>query len=113
MAARKLDNYLRSYRKASGLSQGEVAFLLGCQDGTKVSRYESRRRRPNLESAWGYEIIFGARPEELFAGAVQKVEERIVKRARLLTQELEGIGAPNRLTTRKLETLRAIAPGWA
>ena len=30
MTPHRLENYLRSYRKESGLSQQEVAFLLGC-----------------------------------------------------------------------------------
>jgi len=34
----KLQNYLRTYRKRNSLSQDEMAFLLGCQSGTKVSR---------------------------------------------------------------------------
>ena len=42
----KLENYLRTYRKKSGLTQREVAFLLGCQNGAQVSRYEKRRRLP-------------------------------------------------------------------
>ena len=44
-----LENYLRTYRKRSNLSQDEVAFLLGCRGGTKVSRYERHARKPNLE----------------------------------------------------------------
>ena len=38
----KLENYLRTYRRRAGLSQDEMAFLLGTKSGTKVSRYEHR-----------------------------------------------------------------------
>jgi transcriptional regulator with XRE-family HTH domain len=64
----KLENYLRTYRKRSGLSQDEMAFLLGCQNGTKVSRYERFARKPNLETLFAYEVVFGAPARELFAG---------------------------------------------
>ena len=43
MATHKLENYLRTYRKRSGLTQREVAFLVGCRNGAQVSRYERRR----------------------------------------------------------------------
>ena len=33
MTSHKLANYLRAYRKRSGLSQSEVAYLLGCKNG--------------------------------------------------------------------------------
>lgn len=48
----KLDNYLRTYRKKLGLTQREVAFLLGCHSGAKVSRYERSARIPLLTSSW-------------------------------------------------------------
>ena len=73
MASRKLPNYLRTYRKRAGLSQEEVAFLLGCQDGHKASRYELRKRKPNLETVLAYELIFGTPARELFAGVFEDV----------------------------------------
>jgi len=60
----KLENYLRTYRKQSGLSQDEVAYLLGCQNGTKVSRYERFARKPSLETLFAYEVVFGAPARE-------------------------------------------------
>ena len=75
----KLENYLRTYRKRSGLSQDEVAFLLGCQNGTKVSRYERFARKPSLETLFAYEVVFGASARELFAGAYQKVEKKTLE----------------------------------
>ena len=105
-----LDNYLRTYRKRSGLSQDEVAFLLGCQNGTKVSRYERFARKPSLETLFGYEMIFGATARELFAGAYQKVEKRTLNRAQLLTRKLNR-ATPNSMATRKLQILRAITSG--
>jgi transcriptional regulator with XRE-family HTH domain len=65
-----------------------VAYLLGCQNGTKISRYERFARKPSLETLFAYEVVFGAAVRELFAGAYQKVEKRISNRAQLLTRKL-------------------------
>ena len=106
--AYKLQNYLRTYRKRFCLSQDELAFLLGCRNGTKVSHYERLARHPNLQNAFAYEVIFGTPPRELFAGVYQKVERTTIKRARMLAQKLAKEG-PNPVTSRKLEILRAVA----
>ena len=68
MATHKLENYLRTYRKRSGLTQREVAFLVGCRNGAQVSRYEKRRRLPPLRMALACEAAFGVPVSELFAG---------------------------------------------
>src|SRR3989442_14407584 len=68
MATHKLENYLRTYRKRSGLTQREVAFLVGCRNGAQVSRYEKRRRLPPLRTALACEAAFGVPVSELFAG---------------------------------------------
>ena len=106
----KLQNYLRTYRKRSGLSQDEVAFLLGCQSGTKVSRYEHSQRKPTLETLFAYEMVFGVPARELFAGVYQKVEKRILNRTHLLTRKLSR-ATPTPMAARKLQILKAITSG--
>ena len=106
----KLENYLRTYRKRSGLSQDDVGFLLGCQNGTKVSMYERSARKPSVENLFAYEVVFGASARELFAGAYHKVQKKISKRAQLLTRKLNR-ATPNSMATRKLQILKAITSG--
>jgi len=106
MATRKLENYLRTYRKRSGLTQREMAFLLGCQTGAQVSRYEKRRRVPPLQTALACEAIFGIPVSELFAGLREEAEKEIAGqlvrlRSKLETQACGGREA--RLASRKLE----------
>ena len=108
--AKKLENYLRTYRKRVGLTQEEVGFLLGCEDGTKVSRYERCAREPNLKTILGYEKLFGVPARDLFAGAFQKVEKVTARRAQLLAQKLSA-AKPAHTTTRKLDLLRHISSG--
>ncbi len=108
--ANKLDNYLRTYRKRAGLTQSEVAFLLGCTDGAKVSRYERFARKPSIETMFGYEVIFAAPPRDLLAGVFQKVEKTTHRRAQLLAQKLSA-ATPAHTTTRKLDLLRHLSSG--
>ena len=41
MATHKLENYLRTYRKRSGLTQREVAFLVGSRNGRRCRATKS------------------------------------------------------------------------
>jgi transcriptional regulator with XRE-family HTH domain len=106
--SRKLQNYVRSYRRRSGLSQEELAFLLGCQNGSKVSRYECFERVPALETALAYEAVFGASTRELFAGVYEQTLTTIQERAKLLAQRLAQ-SKSDTATTRKIELLTSLS----
>src|SRR2546426_12251907 len=108
--SRKLPNYLRTYRKRAGLSQQEVAFLLGCQDGHKASRYELRKRKPNLETVLAYELIFGAPARELFAGVFEDVAAATRRRAEILAAKLTTTQV-DLLTAQKLKALGSVTSG--
>jgi transcriptional regulator with XRE-family HTH domain len=99
------------YRKRSCLSQYEAAFLLGCNTGAKMSRYEHCARRPNLDSAFACEAVLGAPARELFAGEYQKVEEEAGRRAEILDAALRQRKF-DAINQRKREALWAIRCGW-
>ena len=82
MATQRLENYLRMYRKRVGLSQDEVASLLGAKFGAKTSRYERFARIPSLVHALECEAIYGIPVKELFAGISAKAERAVHQRAR-------------------------------
>jgi transcriptional regulator with XRE-family HTH domain len=84
----KLSNYLKAERKRTGLSQKEVAFLLGCTSGAKVSRYERFHREPTLRTALAYEALFHVPVAELFAGIAEETQRDTHRRARRLTRRL-------------------------
>ena len=119
MSTHKLENYLRAYRKRSGLTQREVAFLLGCENGAQVSRYEKRRRLPPLRTALACEAVFGAPVAELFGGMRDQVSKVIEKRlaelrSRLQAKNSAGIKKSEvRLTEQKLRWLDAHVSGEA
>jgi transcriptional regulator with XRE-family HTH domain len=105
MSAQKLPNYLRTYPKHAGLSQAEIALLLGTQSGTKVSRYERWNRQASLRTAFAYEVIFGVPARELFAGMYAEVERATEGRIAELTRRL-GATPADRATARKLAVLQ-------
>lgn len=84
-----LPNYLKMFRKRSGLSQREVAFLLGCRHGSKVSRYERGERVPNAQTVFGYEAIFRVPSKQLFRGLAEATADQVRHRTRRLMRQLD------------------------
>jgi transcriptional regulator with XRE-family HTH domain len=94
--ARKLPNYIRMHRKRSGLTQMEIAFVLGQESSTEVSRYERRSRKPKLPEAFALALLFGTTVEELFAGLYEDAKNRTIARLRLLQDEIKLSGCGKR-----------------
>ncbi len=110
MASQSFSNYLLKYRKRSGLSQEEVAVLLGTRSGAKVCRYEKFLREPGLESALALQVIFERPVAELFQGLFQKIEAQVRERAKKLAQNKPS-GKLSPFATHKRQTLAGIASG--
>jgi transcriptional regulator with XRE-family HTH domain len=110
MPTPKLNNYLGTFRKMRGFSQREIAFLLGCHNSAKVSRYEHDRRVPSLETIFAYEAILGTSARELFAGIQERAVRHALHRVRLLQRRLER-QSRNPILARKVEFLRSLAEG--
>jgi transcriptional regulator with XRE-family HTH domain len=101
-------NQLRAHRKRSGLSQHEVAAILGCEDGGAISRYERSHNLPPLPLAVGYEVMFLVPVSQLFSGLLEAVEQATEDRLSKLEVELgnrSGIGHQAAITAKKLQWL--------
>jgi transcriptional regulator with XRE-family HTH domain len=107
MSCEPLANYIRTHRRKAALSQDELAFLLGCEHGTKISRYERERRIPTFEALLALEAVFGVPIRELFAGRFHQVEQSVVARARELIEILRK-KKPSAAVSRKLTLLMEI-----
>ena len=110
MTTQRLDNYLRTYRRRAGLTQEEVAFLLGSESGTSISRYEHHSRIPNLETILAYEAVFRVPAGELFAGRLETIQQDVAKRADQLVEQL-GLDVLPDPKSRKKQALKAIRGG--
>lgn len=90
MPLQPLSNYLKMYRKRSGLSQDELALLLGCTSGSKISRYERSCRVPSLDTVIALEVVFGEPARELFGGRYERVRRDVRRRAQRLSRRVDA-----------------------
>jgi len=79
---------LRTLRKRSGLSQKELAHILGFRDGAPISRHERADTVPDLLTAFGYEVVFRVPISKLFPELYQAVEVGIEERLAKMENEL-------------------------
>lgn len=86
--SRHLPSYLRTLRLQWGLSQSELANLLGIS-ASLLSKVESLTRRPTARVILPAEIVFGLGPDEIFPGAYRGIEKDVGQRARALRQQLK------------------------
>ncbi|MGH7711701.1 MAG: helix-turn-helix transcriptional regulator [Gemmatimonadaceae bacterium] len=86
--AHRLPNYLRAYRVRAGLSQEEMAYLLGLSGGPKISKYEMGRRMPDIRTLIAYERVLGVPVSELYAGLHNQVDRETRRRARTLAERV-------------------------
>jgi transcriptional regulator with XRE-family HTH domain len=109
MPAHRLKNYIKTYRKHSGLSQNEIAFLFGWKQGEQLSRYEKRHLLPTLRVALACAALFNAPVTDIFAGANDSIVRDIRARIEMLIAELEKKsprqGKDARLLAKKLSWL--------
>lgn len=103
----RVKTYLRTFRRRSGLTQAEVAFLLGAEDGAQVSRYERLSRKPSFRTALGLQAVFGVPADQLAPGISAEVDRKIIGRARLLSRQLQRHSDSAR-TKRKLRFLLSV-----
>lgn len=102
-----LTNYLRTFRRAAGLTQKDIAYLLSLPTASQVSRIERSVQYPNLRTSFAYEIIFQAALRRLFSGLYVEVEKQALKRGRRLILKIEK-AARGKESLRRLEALKTI-----
>jgi len=81
--------YLRTHRRIWGLTQRELASLLGLTSGTQVSRLEKSKRTPVLRVAIACQVLFGIPPAVLFPHVYAEVEEQVMARIYRFYQGIE------------------------
>lgn len=98
--------HIRTLRMRSGLTQKEVAHILGFSSGVPISRHERYKSVPDLLTALGYERIFRVPISKLFPGLYQTVAMGIEERLAKMEDELHQSTAKGRHAVpiaRKLE----------
>lgn len=109
-------HHLQVLRHTIGLSQTEMAYLIGSTDRASVVRIEKGSHHPNLFQALLMELVFGARIDKLFPAVRRKAKEAAVRRLRAIERKL--IARANRrkrvsLIVARLSRIRARLEGPA
>jgi DNA-binding XRE family transcriptional regulator len=84
----EINSRLKLHRKHAGLSQEEVANLIGYLNHQQVSRHERDVELPMLLIALGYQAIFRVPVSELFPGVYEMVKLGVDQRLKTLANEL-------------------------
>ena|ERR1700739_3102919 len=106
MASRDSASHLRTHRKRSGLTQRELATLLGYANKSLVSRHETASGLPTLDIALAYEAIFRVPISQLFPDLYRSIEASVESRLSAMEADLRqqgGKGRAARVTAQKLE----------
>src|SRR6266496_5172960 len=109
MATRRLPNYLRTYRKHSGLSQSEISFLMRLRDKSELSRYERNIRQPSLRTALACQEVYGKPVSELFAGLSDSVASDSRNRMKRLQTRLQAKVGPKSTGNRIMQKFQWIS----
>jgi len=82
-------SYVRRNRRRWGLTQRELALLLGLSSSTAVSRIERSKRTPSTATLIACSIIFGLSVPELFPHLQEEIEEAVLGTAKDLYEQLD------------------------
>jgi len=82
-------SYVRRNRRQWGLTQRELAELLGLSSSGAVSRIEHSKRRPSTATLIACSIVFGLVTPDLFPILHVEIEEAVLGTAKELYERLE------------------------
>src|SRR5262245_54378339 len=95
---------LRTHRRTWGLSQRELADILGFESPTHLSRLERGKRVPGLETALTCSTLFGVPPGELFPQLALEIEVSLRKKITRLHEDAIPITSASQMRKRELFT---------
>jgi transcriptional regulator with XRE-family HTH domain len=89
MPHKPLRTYLRLRRRESGLSQDDLADLVGTH-GSVISDYELERHPISARLLIAVELIFGLAGRDMFPALYRQIEEEVCIATAALYEQLEG-----------------------
>src|SRR5271166_5647271 len=88
MTSSSVGTYLRFLRRKSGLTQRELAQILGTVTEGQISRHERSVTPPTLIAAFGYQVVFQEPVSEIFPGLYHTIEAGVVERLEAFESKL-------------------------
>ena len=104
MPERGPQSYVRVLRRRSGLSQRELAFLLGRRGETRVSRIENARRPTSVPELILMELIFSCAGKDLFPRLYRQIAALLNSRIQKL-QELERVSKTRKVARTSVKAI--------
>ena len=86
---RTFKNYLRTYRKRVGLSQRQLAVILGLKSSTRISEMELGKGLPNARECIVFRLLFKRPFEEMWPGIKGHAESRTLQNLWQLIAHIE------------------------
>ncbi len=100
MTSQYLPTYLRTYRKRTGLTQSEVAYIVGV-NRSDLWQYEMSRREPSLRVLLALQILYRIPIRKLFVGLFLQCRQATLRRLRHLRTRLAATGEHKRSRLRE------------
>jgi transcriptional regulator with XRE-family HTH domain len=97
--------YLRTHRRSWGLTQRELAKIIGTASSVQISRYENGKRAPRIEIALACQAIFGVPPSVMFPDTYALAEEEVMRNMARMDLALANNTDPSGLRKRELFSL--------
>lgn len=97
--------YLRTHRRKWGLTQKDLARLIGTIGCSQLSRYENSKRAPKIEVALACQVIFGVIPSIMFLDTYASVEEEVMRNMYRMNEALQNTTRLSGLRKRELCSL--------
>ena len=93
-------NLLRLYRKRSGLTIADVAFLMDISNHSIISRYEKGYRTPSIELILMYHVLFDTEMDAFFDSHKERILQQLPIRLKRLIEQLNQNNETAKRTSR-------------
>lgn len=84
-------NRVQALRQRNSLSEDDLAFLIDVRSHTTISRIEAGLTVPKLYGALALQVLFRQTPSEMFPDFYEAVEEEVMRRAKIMFDDLDGL----------------------
>lgn len=92
---------LKVFRRRSGLSQADVAHLLGV-DRSLISKFERGGREPSMEHVCFLCLVYGTRPPAFCVAALPQFRQALAERLYTLPRDVKQDTVKRRMTITRL-----------
>ena len=100
-----LSSYVRSHRKRLGLTQAELGFLVGENNQSNITRYESGKRLPSAPILLALMALFDSGAEKLFP---RQLEDESLSMLAKLDELIIRLDPEDSKSIRKRDDLSAV-----